>query len=146
MSLPTQALKLPLSTDIIKSKDLTWTVDANLSTNSNKIKKLYSGRDQIIEGDGIAGSTNTLLRPGLSADTYYLREWAGVDPENGAPQWYTTDANGNRVITHNYAKADQVALDKRATPSVFGSFSTTLTYKNFDFNAVFGYSMGGLHL
>ena len=71
-----------------------------------------------------------------------MREWAGVDPENGAPQWYTTDANGNRVITHNYAKADQVALDKRATPSVFGSFSTTLTYKNFDFNAVFGYSMG----
>ena len=38
-----------ISADIIKSKDLTWTVDANLSTNSNKIKKLYSGRDQIIE-------------------------------------------------------------------------------------------------
>ena len=27
-----------LSADIIKSKDLTWTVDANLSTNSNKIR------------------------------------------------------------------------------------------------------------
>ena len=131
-----------LSADIIKGKDLTWTVDANLSTNSNKIKKLYSGRDQIIVGDGIAGSANTLLRPGLSVDTYYLREWAGVDPETGAPQWYTTDANGERVITKSYAKADQIALDKRATPSVFGSFSTTLTYKNFDFNAVFGYSLG----
>ena len=82
-----------LSADIIKNKDLTWTFDANLSTNTNKIKKLYSGRDQIIEGDGIAGSTNTLLRPGLSADTYYLREWAGVDPDTGAPQWLTTDAN-----------------------------------------------------
>ncbi|RKW59630.1 MAG: SusC/RagA family TonB-linked outer membrane protein [Prevotella sp.] len=131
-----------LSADIIKNKDLTWTFDANLSTNSNKIKKLYSGRNQIIEGDGIAGSTNTLLRPGLSADTYYLREWAGVNPETGAPQWLTTDANGNRVITNNYAKADQVALDKRATPSVFGSFSTTLAYKGFDLNAVFGYSLG----
>ena len=131
-----------LSADIIKGKDLTWTVDANLSTNYNKIKKLYSGRDQIIVGDGIAGSANTLLRPGLSVDTYYLREWAGVDPETGAPQWYTTDANGERVITKSYAKADQIALDKRATPSVFGSFSTTLTYKNFDFNAVFGYSLG----
>lgn len=131
-----------LSADIIKNKDLTWTFDANLSTNSNKIKKLYSGRDQIIEGDGIAGSTNMLLRPGLSADTYYLREWAGVDPETGAPQWLTTDANGNRVVTKNYAEADQVALDKRATPSVFGSFSTTLAYKGFDLNAVFGYSLG----
>ena len=131
-----------LSADIIKNKDLTWTFDANLSTNSNKIKKLYSGRDQIIEDDGIAGSTNTLLRPGLSADTYYLREWAGVDPETGAPQWFTTDANGNRVVTKNYAEADQVALDKRATPSVFGSFSTTLAYKGFDLNAVFGYSLG----
>ena len=131
-----------LSADIIKNKDLTWTVDANLSTNSNKIKKLYGGKDQIIQGDGIAGSTSTLLRPGLSADTYYLREWAGVDPETGAPQWFTTDANGNRVVTKNYAQADEVALDKRATPKVFGSFSTTIAYKGFDLNAVFGYSLG----
>ena len=130
------------SADIIKQKDFTWTFDANLSTNSNKIKRLYNGRDQIIGDDGIAGSTHTLLKPGLSADTYYLREWAGVDPSNGAPLWYTTDASGNRVTTNSYAKADQVALKQHASPSVFGSFSTTVTYKGFDLNAVFGYSLG----
>lgn len=130
------------SADIIKQKDFTWTFDANLSTNSNKIKRLYNGRDQIIGSDGIAGSTHTLLKPGLSADTYYLREWAGVDPSNGAPLWYTTDASGNRITTNSYAKADQVALKQHASPSVFGSFSTTLTYKGFDLNAVFGYSLG----
>ena len=56
--------------------------------------------------------------------------------------WYTTDASGNRVTTNSYAKADQVALKQHASPSVFGSFSTTLTYKGFDLNAVFGYSLG----
>ena len=131
-----------LSLDIIKQKDFAWTLDANFSTNSNKIKKLYGGRDQIIRGDGFAGSANTLLKPGLSSDTYYLREWAGVDPANGAPLWYTTDANGQRVTTDSYAKADQVELDKHATPTVFGGFSTTLQYKGFDLNAVFGYSLG----
>lgn len=43
-------------------------------------------------------------------------EWAGVNPETGAPQWYkhTKDENGNitgREITENYAEADQVICD-----------------------------------
>ena len=74
-------------------------------------------------------------------------EWAGVNPETGAPQWYkhTKDENGNvlsREITENYAEADQVICGA-STPDFFGGFNTTLTWKNIDLNAVFGYSVGG---
>ncbi|WP_294082995.1 TonB-dependent receptor [Proteiniphilum sp. UBA5384] len=144
------------SVDIIKQKDLLWSVDANIGLNRNKVTELYGVRDPetgqvppIIGGRtsvNIAGSAQTILREGIDADTWYLPEWAGVNPENGAPQWYktVTDANGNttREITEKYAEADQVEMGAY-TPKFFGGFSTSLYWKNFDLNAVFGYSVGG---
>ena len=132
-----------------------WTVDANIGLNRNKVTELYGQRDSqtgevapIILGDGvgIAGSANRILREGLDADTWYIPEWAGVDPQTGAPQWYRTVTNENgeevRELTDNYAQANQVEMGAY-TPKFFGGFSTTLTYKQFDANMVFGYSVGG---
>jgi hypothetical protein len=97
-------------------------------------------------GVNIAGSAQTILREGIDADTWYLPEWAGVNPENGVPQWYktVTDASGNetREITEKYAEANQVEIGAY-TPKFFGGFSTSLYWKDFDMNAVFGYSVGG---
>jgi TonB-linked SusC/RagA family outer membrane protein len=144
-----------LSVDIIKRKDITWTIDGNIGLNRNEVTKLYGQKDPatgkvapIIIGDGvgIAGSADRILREGANSDTWYVREWAGVNPQTGAPQWYktVTDANGNktREITEIYAQADQV--EKGAyTPDFFGGLSTSLTWKKFDANMVFGYSVGG---
>ncbi|MNY07349.1 hypothetical protein D3C86_1401490 [compost metagenome] len=76
-----------------------------------------------------------------------MPEWAGVNPDDGKPQWYkvTRDANGNeteRIKTSSYAQASQEKLDK-ASPDVFGGITTYLKYKGFDLNALFGYSIGG---
>lgn len=71
-----------------------------------------------------------------------MQEWAGVNPETGAPQWYTTTEDGSRVITEQYAEADQV-ICKPSTPKLFGGFNTSLSWKNIDLNAVFGFSIGG---
>ena len=141
-----RGIEVTLGGDIIRTKDWLWSMDFNIGHNRNKLKKLY-GDDpnmELIAGDGsgIAGSVNKLLKPGLTPDAFYIREWAGVNPETGAPQWYTTAEDGDRVITENYAEADQVVLGK-SIPDVFGGFSTTLTWKNIDFNANFGYSIGG---
>lgn len=143
------------SFDVIKNKELLWTIDGNLGLNRNKVTELYGVPDPntgevapIIIGDGvgIAGSASRILRVGADADTWYIREWAGVNPQNGAAQWYktVTDANGNktRELTEVYAEADEV--EKGAyTPKFFGGLSTSLYWKNFDLNAVFGYSVGG---
>ncbi len=140
--LENKGFETTVGVDIIKNSDLYWAVDANLGLNRNKVVKLYDNNSQIILGSDIAGSANRILRPGIDSDTWYMREWAGVDPENGDPLWYTTDEDGNRVTTNNYAEADQVELDAY-TPDFFGGFSTTLRYKKFDMNANFNYSVGG---
>lgn len=150
-----KGIELTASVDIIKNKEMLWSIDANIGLNRNKVTKLYGQRDPntgkvapIIIGDGvgIAGSADRILREGADADTWYIREWAGVNTETGAPQWYktVTDANGNktREVTSVYAQADQVEIGAY-TPDYFGGLSTNFAWKKFDANAVFGYSVGG---
>jgi hypothetical protein len=98
----------------------------------------------VADGSNIAGSASKLLTPGKDVDTWYLTEWAGVDPQTGKPQWYETNANGERVKTFNYGNASKNPTTMGAyTPSFFGGFSTNLNYKNFDLVAIFTYSVGG---
>ena len=150
-----QTCALPISllgADIIKTKDWQWSADFNMGINRNKIEKLYgapnptTGEPPVLINSslgGIAGSINGILKPGYDADTYYGREWAGVNPENGKPQWYMTDKKTNeRILTESYAEADEVILG-RFSPDFFGGFSTQMSWKNLDFDAVFGYSVGG---
>ncbi|GHT32750.1 SusC/RagA family TonB-linked outer membrane protein [Bacteroidia bacterium] len=141
-----KGFEVVLGADIIKGKDWNWSADFNLGLNKNKIKKLYGDANEtgIITTNfgGPAGSISRIYLPGYSADTYYTREWAGVNPENGAPQWYKTDANGARVLTSNYAEADEVKTGSYS-PDFFGGFSTSLSWKMIDFNALFGFSVGG---
>ena len=135
-----------LNVDIIKNENLHWSVDANIGTNKNKVTSLYGSKQEIIVGDGsgIAGSASKLLTPGKDVDSWYLTEWAGVDPENGKPQWFTTNAAGERVKTSNYGDASKhQKVIGSYTPDFFGGFSTSVNYKNFDFAAIFSYSVGG---
>ncbi|NGY37593.1 TonB-dependent receptor [Flavobacterium sp. XN-5] len=135
-----------LNIDIIDNDDWYWTVDANIGFNKNKVTSLYGTRTEIIVGDGsgIAGSANKLLKPGLDVDSWYLPEWAGVDPETGKPQWFETNTAGERVKTFSYSEAAKDQIVKGAyTPDFFGGFSTSVTYRNFDLGAVFSYSVGG---
>lgn len=141
-----KGFELAVNADIIRNKDLRWTVDANIGLNRNKVTKLYGDMEQIIinDGSGIAGSASKLLKPGLDMDSWYLPEWAGVNPDNGSPQWYATDSNGNRVLTSTYADASKTPVTIGSyTPDYFGGFSTSLSYKGIDFSAVFNYSVGG---
>ena len=145
-------IELTVGGDIIRTKDLTWNVTANISHNSNELRDLYKQRDAngnyvvkpvlISDGTSIAGTAQRILEIGEPVDTYYMKEWAGVNPEDGKPQWYMDDANGNKVVTDSYSKASYYKCGK-ASPDVYGSFSTSLFYKNFDLQANFGYSLGG---
>lgn len=144
--------EISLGGDIIRTKDWNWSVEVNISHNKNELKDLYKQLDAngnyvlkpviISDGSGIAGTASRILEVGEPVDTYYLKRWAGVNPDNGAPMWYKKGANGELVTTSNYSEAEYFKCGS-ASPDLFGGFSTTLTWKNFDLNAVFGYSIGG---
>lgn len=151
-----RGIELTIGGDIIRNSDWHWSMDLNLSHNVNKLTKLYTTKDAngnlvskpIIAGDelNIAGSAQRLFEPGNPIDTYYLKEWAGVNVENGLPMWYKyeTDADGNetRTTTSNYSQATFRKAGK-GNADLFGGLNTFLSYKQFDLNAVFGFSLGG---
>lgn len=144
--------ELSVGGDIIRTNDWNWSLDFNIGHNSNELRDLYKQLDEngqyvvkpVVIGDGtsIAGSAQRILEIGEPVDTYWIREWAGVNPDNGAPQWYTTNENGEKVVTSKASEADFYKCGT-SNPKFFGGFSTSLSWKNIDLNAVFGYSIGG---
>jgi hypothetical protein len=116
----------------VQTKDLRWDIDFNLANNQNKVTSLPFGAD-IISG-------NYIYRQGVSINTFFLREWAGVHPGTGDPLWYDTDKHG--ASTNVYPGASARILAGQALPKYFGSLTNALNYKGFTLSAQLYYSFG----
>ena len=139
----------------VKTRDFSWTVDANLTWYKNEITRLPEERRTKKSADGYEGYTSGsfFYGEGLPLYSYYMPKFAGLN-DKGESQWYqvvnktTKDENGNEVTTEetvkttNYADATQYVLGTSQQP-VYGGFGTNLTYKGFDFGIAFNYAIGG---
>jgi TonB-linked outer membrane protein, SusC/RagA family len=127
-----------LNASVIDSKDLNWDLNFNVAFNKNRITELYDGQD-IISGQYIR-------REGYDFQTFYMREWAGVDPATGDPLWYlnTEKADGSldKTTTNNYNAAQRVLTDKSASPSATGGFGSVLSFKGITLDAQFSFTFG----
>ena len=112
-----------------------WTSSLNLSHNTNKIVKLYEGEDIM--------DAPYLLREGYSINTVYLREWAGVDPEDGMGLWYTHDEDGNRTGTTKDRLEATPQILGSTDPILTGGLHNSLRWNNFDISFLFNFSIGG---
>ncbi len=135
-----QGVELEIGSTNVQTKDLTWTTNFNISHNRNEIVKLDGLQTEIIGGYQIH-------QVGKPYRTFYMIEFAGINPETGAPQFYTNerDANGNykKDITEDVSKANAAVLDKYADPAVIGGLSNSIRYKWFDLSCMFSYQFGG---
>jgi TonB-linked SusC/RagA family outer membrane protein len=138
-SLRNTGVELLLNSVNIDHTDFKWKTSLNLSTVRNKFLSL--SQPSIVTG-------NYKYQVGASPYDFFIEEWAGVDPADGAPMWYkdVTDANGNitRQTTKLYseATASRVYMGS-ALPKLTGGFSNNMQYKNFDFSFLINFSVGG---
>jgi len=138
-ALRNRGVEITVNANIINKKDFFWNADFNIGFNKNEITKLYNGKSVI--------SGLKRLEEGYDMDTWYMREWAGVNPENGSPQWWkdVKDANGNvtgREKTSSYSAATLYRLNSSASPDFSGGFGTTIGYKGLTLAANFGFLYG----
>lgn len=134
-------VELTISADVIRNENLTFSVHGNATHYKNEITKLpFNGNEnnRIINGIYIR-------QEGGGVFDYYLREFAGVNPVNGAALWYLDDPNnpGERIVTENYTQSKLYVSDKTAIPDVYGGFGFGLNYKGFDLGVEFAYQFGG---
>lgn len=149
--------------DVLKSKDLSWTVGANLTLMSNKIVALPNNGADIIGGSStdININPNIIIRQGESMNSLYGYEYWGVNPANGNPVYVKGDGTlvqGN-IPTSTYvgfnpdkpeelgaASSLSAATDRKilgnTLPTYFGGFTSKLNYKQFDLTFLVRFSGG----
>ncbi|MEG1905433.1 MAG: TonB-dependent receptor, partial [Bacteroidales bacterium] len=121
-----------INVNVFKNKDWGVNLSANLAHNKNEILKLDT--DNPIE------NTTTIRKVGEAYHTFYMAEYAGVDPENGKPMWYK-GAEGNEK-TYSYSEAGK-RIAGTADPKLLGGFGVNVSYKGFDLGMDFSYKVGG---
>lgn len=139
-ALKNTGFEIDLKGTLIHTRDFMWRMGVNLTHYKNVVTDLPL-KDMPVTGV-------TRLKEGRSVYDFYLREWVGVDPDNGDPLWYKNvkDEQGNitgRTTTNDYAQADYYYVDKSSLPKVYGGFNTAFSYKGFELSAIFAYSIGG---
>lgn len=120
----------------VMTKDWTWKLSVNATTYKNKIVELPT--------EVMWQSSKKWVKGGSLYD-FWLYEWAGVNPENGKPQWYYTAKDGSRQITEDYSSLtpnDKVKVGS-SLPTLSGGFQSDLTWKNLSLSMLFSYAIGG---
>lgn len=116
---------------IVRTNDFKWNVNFTYTYNKNHIVAMATN-DPII-------TNYNIQQPGSAVNTFYLKEWAGVDPATGEPLWYINGA-GSQTTT-NINSAQQVALGQ-AIPKYYGALGMNFAYKGFDLSFDVNYSGG----
>ena len=139
-----RGFEIQLDAEIIRSQDFTWKVGVNATTVRNEITKMP--QKEIISG-------TKKLMVGKSIYDYWLRQWYGVDPTDGAALYVVDPAlvsastlrvtpGGDSVTTDpNRAKYD---YSGSAIPDVYGSINTSVRYKKYTLSVLANWQIGGL--
>ena len=141
-------IEVALSGNIMRRKDFSWDAYLNFTHYANKIVSIpEKNRTDVVEGHAGFVSGASYVGEGLPINTFYLKKYAGVEPETGLSQWYvdTKDASGNTVQekTTNYNAASYY-LCGNPIPDLYGGFGTSLAYRGFDLSVAFTYQIGGV--
>ncbi|MDR1004566.1 MAG: TonB-dependent receptor [Prevotellaceae bacterium] len=131
-------MEFTLSPDIIKTRDFLWTADFNIGFNKAMVKELYQGAPQII-GSDMGGQK--IREEGRALDTWYLKEWAGVDVYTGDPMWYIYNEDGSRTLTNDISKATRTYMGT-SNPKFSGGLVTTASWKGLSLQAGLSFVSG----
>jgi len=159
-----RGVEVDLNADIIRTKNLTWSVDLNATYYRNKVismpeeRKTMTVYDKNLNSYEGFASSNYFYGVDLSLNSWYMPEYAGVysasnycgeyDPKlDGSSMWYRTIVGEDgkptgREMTTKYADASDYILGS-SIPDLYGGFGTHLTWKGLDFGINFSYQIGG---
>ena len=138
-------LELSLNIGIVRNDKFSWDLGLVAASNKNEMIKMPKGKD-----DAIISGTKRIAE-GRSLYDFWLRQWYGVDPADGAGLFIqdpTKGSDGNSrtvngvLMTTNHNNA-LYAYSGSSIPDVFGSISNTFKYGNFDLNVMLNYQLGG---
>lgn len=135
--LENKGFEFELSANVIKTDNFSWTLYGNLGTVKNKI--LSMPVDASGEKMTITNSFNR-IEEGYEMRGWYMRKYAGADPQTGEATWYV---NGNDGETTNvYNDAEVTWQGDSAMPKYSGGFGSQVELGNFFASVNFSFAGG----
>ncbi|WP_316838418.1 TonB-dependent receptor [Pedobacter gandavensis] len=125
--LKNEGIEIELNTVNLKTKDFEWSTTLNATFIRSKLLELNDGLQQL-------NFTYFVGKPLLS---YFVVEYAGVNPADGNPMYY--DINGN--ITYSPTAADRKIVGSQL-PKGYGGLTNTFKYKAFTLTTFIQYQYG----
>ena len=130
-SVRNQGIEYRIDANIINKGKWSWDLGFNIGFNKNRVMELPNHTPFL----QTASSVSQQVKEGQDIYSWYMKEWAGVDPKNGDPLWYVVDENeqyvldadGNRTTTNNY-NATQAKVVGKATPLFSGGLNTQVSW------------------
>jgi TonB-linked SusC/RagA family outer membrane protein len=122
-----EGFEFDINADVLTGEFM-WSVNANISTLHNEVLDLP---------DGAFNNGENRVEEGEALGSFYVREYLGVDSENGDALF--ADENGNPTPVYNDAPRKIMG---NPHPEFYGGFGTRLAYKGLDANISFQYSYG----
>ncbi len=150
-SVRNRGLEYRIDANVLKIGKWRWDIGFNIGFNQNRVTKTPNG-DFTQERNTV----QQMVREGHDIYSWYMKEWAGVDPINGDPLWYMVDkdenyvldSHGNRTTTNDITKT-HAKICGTATPLFSGGLNTQLSWNgiylqvnmNFQYgNKIFNYT------
>ena len=135
-SMRNRGFEVELKSTNMNTKDWFWTTSLNLSHNKNTLTRLDGEQTEIPNGLRVH-------RVGESYNSFFMYEYAGVDPKTGKEAYYLNDGTDNaRNTTVNSAEAEKIIVGNNE-PTVIGGLTNFISWKFIDLNMTFTYSLGG---
>ena len=136
-------IEVAFNGNIMRRKNFRWDAYLNFTHYVNKIVSIpEKNRTDSVEGHPGFISGSRYVGEGLPINTFYLKKYAGVNPETGESQWYQ-DVDGKMVPTTDYNSASYY-LCGNPIPDLYGGFGTSLSFYGFDLSVAFTYQIGGV--
>ena len=135
-ALKNSGVEVTIQTTNFQTDDFSWTTSLNIGHNTNELVTLNGEQNEIVSGP-------LIHRIGEAYYSYYLYEYAGVDPQTGKELFYKNDGTADaRQTTTNVSEANKTIVGKHDA-KVEGGLTNNLKWKWFDLGFTFTYSLGG---
>ncbi|RFM26977.1 SusC/RagA family TonB-linked outer membrane protein [Deminuibacter soli] len=133
-SVRNSGVEINLNTVNIKTRNLTWSTNFIVAANKNKVLKLNAGNADIFPGPNFLGQTN-VIRVGAPIGSFYGMTRLGTysDKEGDLAAQHSLHT-GDRKYIYNADGSPYYSIIGRAYPKWTGTFSSSLTYKGWDFS------------
>ena len=146
-SVRNRGIEYRLDANVIDRNKWRWDIGFNIGFNQNRVTYTPDHIPFLQTSTDVSQQ----VKEGQDIYSWYMKEWAGVDPANGDPLWYVVDKDGNYVLdaagnktTTNDYNATYARVVGSASPMFSGGINTQLSWNGIFIHVNTNFTYGNL--